>query len=155
MKHRTNYPVQGVEATDRERPFYFRPGASPMSVVNSNAAAVTESANFKGHIVPTGKSPTRAQVAPEIAGNRQQRARTQKRGVSADSKKNSQTAKSHKHHPASLTLKINEPAVLHYIRQVSKQTGLTQRHVAADILRSGTAQATRLYPAIGEHSQLK
>lgn len=148
--------MQGVEATDRERPFYFRPGASPMSVVNSNAAAVTESANFKGHIAPTGTITLPAsQVAPEITGNRQQRARMQKRGVSADRKKNSQTAKSHKHHPASLTLKINEPAVLHYIRQVSKQTGLTQRHVAADILRSGTAQATRLYPAIGEHSQLK
>lgn len=69
VKHRPNYPVQGVCSTDRERPFYFRPGDQPMSVVNSNAAAVAESANFKGHIAPTGTITLPApQVAPEIAG---------------------------------------------------------------------------------------
>lgn len=76
VKYRPNYPVQGVEATDRERPFYFRPGASPMSVVNSNAATVAESANFKGHIAPPGTITLPApQVAPEIAGDEQQPAR--------------------------------------------------------------------------------
>lgn len=70
VKHWTNHPVQGVSTTDRERPFYFGAGSrEPMSLINSNAAAVAESANFKGHIAPTGTITLPApQVAPEIAG---------------------------------------------------------------------------------------
>ena len=45
-----------------------------MSVVNSNAAAVTESANFKGHIAPTGTITLPVpQVAPEINNDQQSR----------------------------------------------------------------------------------
>lgn len=61
-----------------------------------------------------------------------------------------QTAGAKANGAASITLKINDPAVLRYIRQVSKKTGLTQRHIAAELLRSGTAQAAKLYPADGK-----
>lgn len=44
-----------------------------MSNTNSTAAAIVESANFKGHIAPTGTITLPAsQVAPEIAGDHQQ-----------------------------------------------------------------------------------
>ena len=50
VKHWTNHPVQGVDSTDRERPFYFRPGESPMSLINSNVAAVELSGRFDREI---------------------------------------------------------------------------------------------------------
>ena len=68
VKHRPNYPVQGVSTTDRKRPFSFKAGSRAMSVVNSTAA-VELSTNFNGE--PQTGTITLPKIIPEKVVSKQ------------------------------------------------------------------------------------